>query len=71
MQLSLVKLAPPLVLNQEVSLQYGFNDEVVFLVALLEQVLLHDCQLGLVDANEAAFGLCNGHFLAYLKVSIK
>ena len=61
----------PLILDQKVALQDRLYNEVVFFVPLLKQSLLHDCQLGLIYANEAAFCFSNGHLLAYLKVSVK
>lgn len=66
-----MELTTPLVLHQEVALEDGLNDEVVLIVTRLEQVLLHDCELGFVDANQAALSFCNGHFLAYLQVAIE
>ena len=68
---ALVELAPPLVLHQEVALEDGLDDEVVFLVVGLQQILLHDGQLRLIDANEAALGLGDGHLLADLQVAIE
>ena len=63
---SFVVLAPPLILNQEVAFEDGLDDEVVFFIALLKQILLHDRQLGFVNADEAALRLCHGHLLPYL-----
>lgn len=68
---SLVVFTPPLVLHQEVAFQNRLDDEVVFFVPLLQQLLLHDRQLSLIDSYEAAFSLSNSHFLAYLEVPVK
>lgn len=61
-----VELATPLVLHKEVALEDGLDHEVVFVIARLEQVFLHDGQLGLIDADETTLGFRNGHFLANL-----
>jgi len=46
-----VVLPPPLVLHKEVALKNRLDHEVVFLIPLLQQRLLHYCQLSLIDAN--------------------
>lgn len=63
--------SPPLILDQEVAFKNGLNHKVVFLIPLLKQSLLHDRQLGLVDAYEAAFGFSYGHLLADLEIAVK
>ena len=68
---SLVVLPSPLVLHQEVALENRLNHEVVFFVPLLEQILLHNCQLSLIDSDEAALSFGNSHLLTYLEISVK
>ena len=68
---TLVVLASPLIFHQKVTFEDGLNHEVVFLVSQLEQIFLHDRQLGLIDANEAAFGFSDGHLLANLQVAVE
>ena len=46
-----VILFPPLVLDEEVSLQDWFDYKVVFVVSTLEKALLHDSELCFIDAN--------------------
>ena len=50
---SLVELLAPRIFHQEVPLQDRLDHEVVLLVPLLKQRLLHNRQLSLIDANEA------------------
>ena len=66
-----MELAAPLVLHQEVAFEDRLDDEVVLLISRLKQVLLHDCQLSLVDANEATLSFGDRHLLANLQVSIE
>ena len=71
MEQTLVVLAPPLIFHQEVALENRLDHEVVFLVPLLQQSLLHYRQLGFIDADEAAFCFSDGHFLADLEVAVE
>ena len=71
MKETLMVLASPLILDQKVAFEDRLYHEVVFLVSLLEQIFLHDRQLGLIDANEAAFGFSDGHLLANLQVAVE
>ena len=69
--LTLMCILAPLVLDQKVTLQYRLDDEVVFLIATLKQVLLHDGKLCLIDADQARLCLCDCHFLPDLQVPVK
>ena len=67
----LPKLSAPLVFNQKVSFEDGFNYEVIFGVAAFEQRFLQNSQLGFVYANETAFAFCGGTFLPYLQIPVE
>lgn len=67
----LVQVLPPVGLDQVVALEDGLDDEVVLLVALVEEALLDDGELALEDAEEA--GVHGGHadLLADLQVLVE
>ena len=67
----LMVLFAPLILYKEVTLENRLNHKVVFVVANLEQALLHDGQLSFVYTNETRLRFSDRHLLSYLQVPIK
>jgi len=62
---------PPPTLHQEISPEDALQDEVVFLVLLVEETFLQDGQLALLNAQEASLCLCIARLLSHLQLLIK